>query len=128
KGIVRWGTGVVFGGLAMLGAFAGGQLTALLPGIVVMTIFASVMIASGIGMVRGRKPSPPDAPTRTKGKSTPSSAGTAATLPLTRANQRKNVLAALGSGVLSGLVGPGGGLLGVAAPALIVGITMKAPI
>ena len=128
KGNVRWGTGVVFGGLAMLGAFAGGQLTALLPGIVVMTIFAIVMIASGIGMVRGRKPSPPAAPSRTKGKSTPSSAGTAATLPLSQAQKVKIVLAALGIGVISGLVGAGGGFLVVPALALLVGFTMPAAV
>lgn len=128
KGNVRWGTGVVFGGLAMLGAFAGGQLTALLPGIVVMTIFAIVMIASGIGMVRGRKPSAPAAPRATDGKATPSSVGTAATLPLTRAQKVKIVLAALGIGVISGLVGAGGGFLVVPALALLVGFTMPAAV
>src|SRR5699024_12567917 len=64
----------------------------------------------------------------TKGKSTPSSAGTAATLPLTRAQKVKIVLAALGIGVISGLVGAGGGFLVVPALTLLVGFTMPAAI
>src|SRR5699024_11257297 len=87
-----------------------------------------VLSASGMGMVRGRKPSAPAAPSRTKGNSPPSSAGTAATRPLTRAQKVKIVLAALGIGVISGLVGAGGGFLVVPALTLLVGFTMPAAI
>src|SRR5699024_7815439 len=78
--------------------------------------------------VRGRKPSAPAPPSATHGKATPSSVGTAATLPLSRAQRVKIVLAALGIGAISGLVGAGGGFLVVPALALLVGFTMPAAV
>lgn len=154
KGNVRWGAGLVFGLLAMVGAFFGGQLTPLLPPVVVMTIFAAVMVGSGIGMVRKKKPAAEPAPTpeaATAEHAATEHAGADAghadadadkadeedaavdreaspTGGLTGNQKVKIVAAALAIGVISGLVGAGGGFLVVPALALLVGFSMPAAV
>lgn len=105
---VRWGLGAIFGVVAMAGAFIGGQLTPLVPSVVVMTIFAVMMIGSGIGMIcdcRGYG---------ARGAFNEVS-------PVWRCG--RILITALAIGVLSGLVGAGGGFLIVPALTLLIGFS-----
>src|SRR5690625_7680321 len=52
---VRWATGAIFGAAGMLGAFAGGFLGGYVPGTVLMVLFAVMMVATAVAMVRGRR-------------------------------------------------------------------------
>ncbi|MCY1017968.1 sulfite exporter TauE/SafE family protein [Pyxidicoccus sp. MSG2] len=104
-GRVRWRTALVFGAGGMTGAFLGGRLNPLLPAAALLLLFAGIMVAAATAMLR-RKEAPP------------SSASTATaeepTLPVAR------ILAqGLAVGLLSGLVGAGGGFLIVPALALV---------
>jgi uncharacterized membrane protein YfcA len=104
-GRVRWRIAVLFGAVAMAGAYAGGRLARFIPGTVLLIAFAVIMIAAGLAMLRGRK--------NTAG------ADGDQRLPVVR-------IALLGAavGVISGLVGAGGGFLLVPALALLGGLPM----
>jgi len=102
-GRVRWRTALVFGSGGMTGAFVGGRINPLIPSTLLLLLFAGVMVAAAVAMLR-RKDTPP------------SSASTSApeVIPVTR------VLAqGVAVGLLSGLVGAGGGFLIVPALALV---------
>jgi uncharacterized membrane protein YfcA len=101
-GSVRWRIGGIFGLAAMAGAFAGGRLARFVPGSVLLVVFAVVMAVTGVAMLRGRK------------------AVRAGELRLARA-------VALGAsvGVVSGLVGAGGGFMIVPALTLFGGLGMR---
>ncbi|HUO37687.1 MAG TPA: sulfite exporter TauE/SafE family protein, partial [Mycobacterium sp.] len=103
-GRVRWPLAAIFGLAAMAAAYAGGRLARFIPGTVLLTAFAIVMIAAGAAMLRGRNQS-------------------AATV-----NQSVPVLTITPLGVvvglISGLVGAGGGFLLVPALALLAGLPM----
>ena len=103
-GRVQWRTAALFGSAAMAGAYAGGLLARLIPGSTLMIAFAVVMIAAAIAMMRGRK-NP--------------AAATARRMPLL-----KLAVLGVGVGMVSGLVGAGGGFLLVPALALMGGLTM----
>ncbi|WP_171818438.1 sulfite exporter TauE/SafE family protein [Pyxidicoccus fallax] len=104
-GRVRWHTALVFGAGGMAGAFIGGRINPLLPSTALLLLFASVMVAAAVATLR-RKEAPPRA------DSTP--APEAPTLPVPR------VLAqGMAVGLLSGLVGAGGGFLIVPALTLV---------
>ena len=92
----------------MAGAYAGGLLARFIPGTVLLVAFAVIMIAAGIAMLRGRKDTVADGDQR---------------LPLVK-------ITALGVtvGVISGLVGAGGGFLLVPALALLAGLPMPAAV
>lgn len=107
RGNVRWRHGLVFGAIAMLGAYAGGLLSSHVPDNVLLTIFAAVMAASGIGMIRRRSEN------RVVVDSVP---------------WARLISAALAIGVLSGLVGAGGGFLIVPALVLLLGFPMPAAV
>lgn len=96
RGNVRLGTAVLFGLVAMVGAFGGARLSALLDGGVQLAILATVMLAAAASMLRKRSD--------VAGEESP----------------RFALLApvALGVGVLTGLIGVGAGFLVV--PALVV--------
>ena len=102
---VKWRTGVIFGAAGMAGAFGGGLLGGYIPSVVLMVAFALMMIATSIAMIRGRK----------------GSAGEVkdCDLPLGRV-----ILDGLVVGVITGLVGAGGGFLVVPALALLGGLSM----
>jgi hypothetical protein len=104
-GRVQWRTGLVFGAAGMAGAYAGGLLARFIPGTVLLIGFAVIMIATAVAMLRGRKDV---------------SAGEAPrSLPVF-----KIVLEGLVVGLVTGLVGAGGGFLVVPALALLGGLPM----
>jgi uncharacterized membrane protein YfcA len=103
-GNVEWRTGLVFGAAGMAGAYLGGFVAAWIPAKVLMGLFALMMVATAIAMFRGRK----DAGAGAKGQAT-----------------WKIVADGLVVGVVTGLVGAGGGFLVVPALALLGGLPMK---
>ncbi|HJF49654.1 MAG TPA: sulfite exporter TauE/SafE family protein [Brachybacterium paraconglomeratum] len=105
-GRVRWRTGVSFGAAGMAGAFLGGILGGHIPSTVMMVAFALMMIATSVGMLRGRRGAPAEeGPTREPSVS-------------------RIVLEGLAVGLVTGLVGAGGGFLVVPALALLAGLPM----
>jgi hypothetical protein len=104
-GRVRWKVGLLFGVAGMLGATLGGQVAASIAGPVLLILFAGIMLATAGAMMRGRREPTGAVPPRD--------------LPVAKA-------AGIGAsvGVLSGLVGAGGGFLVVPALALVGGLSM----
>lgn len=112
RGNVRWRTGLVFGAVAMLGAYGGGRVAALLPGSLLLMLFAALMLVTGTAMLRRRRA--PDAAS----KPAPTGGRWLARL----------VLQGLAVGSLTGLVGAGGGFVVVPALVLLGGLGMGAAI
>jgi uncharacterized protein len=104
-GRVQWRTGLVFGAAGMAGAYTGGLVARFIPGTVLMIGFALIMIATAVAMLRGR--------TNDQAGEIPRS------LPVF-----KIVLEGLVVGLVTGLVGAGGGFLVVPALALLGGLPM----
>lgn len=104
-GRVQWRTGILFGLAGMVGAYAGGRLAELIPGRILLLAFAVMMVATAVAMLRGRKDVDPDAAPRR--------------LPLGRILLDGTVV-----GLVTGLVGAGGGFLVVPALALLGGLPM----
>ena len=104
-GRVRWRIAVLFGVVAMAGAYAGGRLARFIPGTVLLVAFAVIMIAAGLAMLRGRKDT--------------TGADSDQRLPVVRI-----ALLGMAVGLISGLVGAGGGFLLVPALALLGGLPM----
>jgi uncharacterized protein len=103
-GNVRVGTALTFGSLAMAGAFAGAKLAVFLRGAVQLALLAVVMLAAAASMLRG-----------TRGEADAGAPPRPALL----------VPVALGVGVLTGLVGIGGGFLVVPALVLLARVPMR---
>jgi uncharacterized membrane protein YfcA len=103
QGHVRWSMGALFGTASMAGAFLGARLARFVPEQVLLAALASVMLLTALAMLRGRaEPSVHRRP-----------------LAVVR------VLAiGLGVGMVSGLVGAGGGFLIVPALTLFGGLAM----
>jgi uncharacterized membrane protein YfcA len=108
-GRVQWRTGLLFGMAGMACAYASGLLARFVPDTVLMVGFAVIMIAAAIAMLRGRK-------------------NTAAAGGDYRVPVGKIVLLGSAVGMLSGLVGAGGGFLLVPALALLGGLPMPAAV
>lgn len=104
-GRVQWRTGLIFGAAGMAGAYAGGLLARYIPGTVLLIGFAAMMIATAIAMLRGRQTV--DGPQHSL------------TLPVP-----KIIAEGLVVGLVTGLVGAGGGFLVVPALALLGGLPM----
>ncbi len=104
-GRVQWRTGLVFGVAGMAGAYAGGRVAKFIPGTVLLIGFALMMIATAVAMLRGRK----NIEVKTGDHHLP--------VP-------KVVLEGLVVGLVTGLVGAGGGFLVVPALALLGGLPM----
>lgn len=102
-GRVRWRTALLFGAGGMTGAFAGGRLAAHVPSTGLLMLFSGVMVAAAVAMLR-RKEAPP--------------APAAAPPPAVRVSAARVMGQGLAVGLLSGLVGAGGGFLIV--PALVL--------
>ncbi|WP_067853670.1 sulfite exporter TauE/SafE family protein [Nocardia shimofusensis] len=105
-GRVQWRTGILFGFAGMAGAYAGGLLSRFIPGSILLLAFAAMMIATAIAMLRGRK-------------NTTGSAEAPHAMPV-----GKIVLDGAVVGLVTGLVGAGGGFLVVPALALLGGLPM----
>ncbi|PTT70156.1 sulfite exporter TauE/SafE family protein [Arthrobacter sp. HMWF013] len=107
-GRVMWRTGLIFGAAGMAGAFVGGLLGGHIPGQILLVAFAVMMVATSVAMLRGRKKkSDADAPVKHE-------------LPLGRVLLDGAVV-----GLVTGLVGAGGGFLVVPALALLGGLPMS---
>lgn len=106
KGNVQWRTGLIFGVASMAGAFLGGLLGGFIPGVLLMIGFALMMIATAGAMLRGR---------RSTGDNTPSDRP----LPLGKILLEGGVV-----GLVTGIVGAGGGFLVVPALVLLGGLSM----
>lgn len=102
-GRVRWRTGLLFGAAGMAGASGGGLVGHLLPGSVLLTAFALVMIATAVAMLN-RRP--------------------ACTAASVRAPAAKTLMTGLVVGVVTGSLGAGGGFVVVPALALLGGLPM----
>lgn len=105
-GHVRWRTGLVFGAVAMVGAYGGGWAARYVSGTVLLLLFAAMMVAAGVAMLRRR--------TADLEPSTPS---------LWKAAAEGLVV-----GAATGLVGAGGGFLVVPALVLFGGLGMRAAV
>ena len=107
-GRVMWRTGLIFGAAGMAGAFVGGLLGGHIPGQILLIAFATMMVATSVAMLRGRKKkSDGDGPVKHE-------------LPLGRVLLDGAVV-----GLVTGLVGAGGGFLVVPALALLGGLPMS---
>ena len=104
SGRVRWKTGLIFGSAGMAGAFAGGQIGAHLPGALLLAAFAVMMAATAIAMVRGRR----EVQAKSHGGR-----------PIFRI-----LIDGFVVGLVTGLVGAGGGFLVVPALVLLGGLAM----
>jgi uncharacterized membrane protein YfcA len=105
-GRVRWRTGLTFGLAGMAGAYAGGRVAAYVPGAVLLTGFAVMMLATAVAMIRGRRARPDNSAPRE--------------IPVLRVIADGVVV-----GLVTGLVGAGGGFLVVPALALLGGLPMS---
>lgn len=105
-GRVHWRTGLAFGMASMATAFAGGRLGALLPGTLLIAAFALVMAAAGIAMlVRARA---------------------AGGVHAAEQVQLPRVLAVgLGVGLVTGVLGAGGGFVIMPALTLLGGLAVR---
>jgi uncharacterized membrane protein YfcA len=107
-GRVRWRTGLLFGAAGMAGAYAGGRVAEYLPGSLLLVAFGLMMLATAVAMLRGRRA--PEGTVHTE-------------LPLLHAGLHGVVV-----GVVTGLVGAGGGFLVVPALVLLGGLPMGAAV
>jgi uncharacterized protein len=109
QGNVVWRTGLIFGAFGMVGAFLGGKIAHFIPGGVLLTLFALLMLVTGGAMLRPRKTAMVETP-----------ADDHKQLPV-----MKIALEGVVVGAVTGLVGAGGGFLVVPALALMGGLSMK---
>ena len=108
-GRVAWRTGAIFGLAGMAGAYAGGAIAQHIADAWLLLLFAAVMISSGLAMLR-----------RT------CSVHPVAANPAVSVERRihRVLMDGLGVGLVTGLVGAGGGFLVVPALALLGGLPM----
>ena len=106
-GNVRFSSAALFAVLAMTGAFAGARLSALVPSTIQLALLALVMLAASVSMFR-RSPRQPEEDASRGGP-----------------RARALVPVAIGVGLLTGLLGVGGGFLVVPALALLVRVPMR---
>ncbi|GAA1696493.1 sulfite exporter TauE/SafE family protein [Nonomuraea maheshkhaliensis] len=104
-GRIRWRTGLIFGAAGMAGAYGGGLLGPHLPETLLMAAFAAMMLATAIAMIRHRR--------------TPSAGPAHHELPVLHV-----IAEGVAVGLVTGLVGAGGGFLVVPALVLLGGLPM----
>lgn len=110
RGRVRLRVALAFGVLGALGGLGGAQLARLLSGRAQLVLFSAIMLLAGARMLRGGK-GPEEEPDVAAGAAAKPGWVIAA--------------AALATGVLTGVVGVGGGFLIVPALVLLVGLPMR---
>ncbi|MFB6249456.1 MAG: sulfite exporter TauE/SafE family protein [Salinibacter sp.] len=103
RGQVSWRSVGLFGGPGIVGAYVGAYVSQFMPGALQLSIFAGVMLLAAVMMFRG---------------------GGTADATTTRTFW-KVMLDGLGVGVLTGIVGVGGGFLIVPALVLLCGLSMR---
>lgn len=108
-GNVHARTALLFGAIAMGGAYAGARLSSLISGPLQLVLLALVMLPAAIAMLRG------NAAAREQQRSNASS------------SERRSLIvpAALLVGLVTGVVGIGGGFLAVPALVLLAGVSMR---
>lgn len=106
-GNVRVPSAALFSALAMIGAFIGARISPMLPGALQLALLALVMLAASVSMFRR------------------SSRGTDEQPPRTNAPVTVLAPVAIGVGILTGLLGVGGGFLVVPALTLLVRVPMR---
>lgn len=104
SGTVLWKGGLLFGVFGAAGAWVGGRLGAQIPSPVLLGAFGTMVMATALAMLRPRRGSSPTA---------------------TGIRWLRMALAGGGVGVLTGLVGAGGGFLIVPALVLFGGFSMQ---
>lgn len=104
RGGVEWRVGLVFGAASMATAYVGGRLGALLPGTTLLVAFALVMVVAGVAMLRARR-----APTPLRGPR----------------NLQRMAAVGLAVGLLTGVLGAGGGFLIVPALTIAGGLAVR---
>ncbi len=109
-GRVSWRTAGIFGAAGMAGAYAGGRLGSLVEGRWLLLAFAAMMIVTAVAMLRDRRLPATDADGAT---------GEHGPRPVLRI-----ALDGVGVGLVTGLVGAGGGFLVVPALVLLGGLSM----
>ncbi|MCH8559700.1 sulfite exporter TauE/SafE family protein [Nesterenkonia sp. LB17] len=109
RGNVQWRTGFIFGAAAMVGAFGGGLLGSRLPSVVLMVAFGIMMVATALAMILDRRAKASGQPRKK--------------LPLA-----KILIEGLVVGLVTGMVGAGGGFLVVPALVLLGGLSMPAAV
>ncbi len=114
-GRVCWKTGGIFGTAGMAGAFMGGRMAAYIPDPILLVLFASVMLVASLAMLRNKKAQ--NATPQVAGKLCPQHLPVAAIL-------FDGVLV----GLITGLVGVGGGFLLVPALNYLAGLPIRAAI
>ncbi|WAK01511.1 sulfite exporter TauE/SafE family protein [Methylobacter sp. YRD-M1] len=116
RGKVCWTTGLAFGLTGMIGAFLGGRLAAYVPDSLLLVLFAAIMLAASLSMLRNQK-TPKPLSTR---------------LPLKPCPQHLPLIALMLDGFLvgsvTGLIGVGGGFLMVPALNNLAGLPIHAAI
>lgn len=112
-GHLQWRVALVFGALGAIGAGVGSQLARFLPGALQLVIFSAVMLVVGVRMVRS-------ATEEEEEEQEPEEDA-----PPPRALSLEVAVAALLTGVLTGVVGVGGGFLIVPALVFLVGLTTR---
>lgn len=114
-GRVRWRTGLTFGLAGMVGAFAGGRVSAYLPERALMALFGTVMAAAALAMLRSGR-------ARRGG---PAGAKEPELRP-----RAMPVIAAQGAAVgsLTGMIGAGGGFIIVPALSLLARLPIHAAV
>ncbi len=117
-GNVRWRTGLLFGTFAMVGAYGGGRLAKFFSGELLLVLFAGLMIATGLAMLRKR-----ERPDETNSDALPAS--DTPPEPMRPLQVAKVGAEGLVVGGVTGLVGAGGGFLVVPALVLLGGVPMK---
>lgn len=108
-GRIRWRTGLLFGAAGMAGAYGGGLIGPHLPEALLMGGFAVMMVATAIAMIRGRRTPATGAPRREP--------------PVPHV-----IAEGIGVGLVTGIVGAGGGFLVVPALVLLGGLPMAAAV
>jgi uncharacterized membrane protein YfcA/uncharacterized membrane protein YedE/YeeE len=113
RGLVDFRTGLLFGGAGMVGAFLGGRLASFVPGSILLLGFAGMMLATAIAMLRSRCDEDP---------------ANASNKPATKLTVARVIGHGSVVGVLTGLIGAGGGFLIVPALVLLGGMPMRAAV
>ena len=112
-GRVRWSIGVFFGAASMLGAFAGGRLSHLVPAAVLLGGFTFLMLITALAMMR-RRPKHDD--------------GAVAPVALGGGALARVLAVGVAIGLLTGVVGAGGGFVIVPALTLLCALPMRAAV